>query len=32
MSGMDVEGVPMGSMSYEINEVFGMIYDMLCWI
>jgi len=32
MSGMDVEGVLMGRMSYAINEVFGMIYDMVCWI
>jgi len=32
MSGMDVEGVLMGRMSYEINELFGMIYDLICRI
>jgi len=32
MSGMDVEGVLMGRMSYEIMNFFGMIYDLLCWI
>jgi len=28
MSGMDVEGGLMGRMSYETNELVGMIYDL----